>query len=600
MTERRTADRTRDRILAVDLGTETVERERVPERWLREYLGGKGLGVRYLYDRVGPTIEPLDGANLLAFMVGPLSGYLPGEPRYAVITKSPLTGAFLDSYSGGEFASRLGGALGDCLGLLVTGRADRPVRLEIEGGSCRIVSADHWGKDTVETAQAFSDAAVACIGPAGERGVTYATVASDAGEHHAGRGGAGTVMGNKRVKAIVVRGDPPEPAAPLRELRARYERAYAAHDAGQWQAAGGTFESVDFANEVGALATEGWQGSRFDDIESIGIEAASDAAEGREAGAVPGDFRFETDDGDVVVRGAAPMTLGAGLGIDDVEAVAALAESCDRLGLDVIDAGSAVAWTMRAHEAGVVEYPLAFGDAEGAARLIEAIATGCHPEDEGAWSELLTALAGGVDAASDRFDDAERIPTVKSMALPSYDPRGAPGMALAYATSDRGACHRRARPIEGRTAAGESLEATVRAVVGEQTVRSVLWSLIIDDFVGETMWEDLGSEWLAAIGRSYTPRELTRVGERIWTLTRLFNAREGFDRRADRLPEELLVSVPDVPEDGTPDAGAFEAVLDAYYRARGWGQDGLPTRETLDRLDLLDLLDEETPVGEPW
>lgn len=591
--------RTRDTVVTVDLTSETVEREQVPQRWRRQYLGGKGLGVRYLYDRVGPGTDPLDSGNLLAFMLGPLSGLLPGEPRYAVVTKSPLTGGFLDSYSGGTFVEHLAGALPECLGVLVTGRAESPVRLAVADGSCRIRSAEHWGADTVETAEAFPDAGVACIGPAGERGVTYATIAADAGDHHAGRGGAGTVMGDKRLKAIVARGEPPEPGPELRRLREEYERAYTDHETGEWQAAGGTFESVDFANEIGALATEGWQQTRFGGIEGIGVEAASDSAVDRESGAVPGDFRFETDDGDVVLRGAAPMTLGAGLGIDRVEDVARLAGTCDRLGVDVIDAGNAVAWTIRASEAGLVDYPIQFGDVDAAEALVEAIAT--RGTDGG--SGLIAALASGVDAASDRFGGGAFIPTVRSMAFPSYDPRGSPGMALAYATSDRGACHRRARPIEGQAAADAdwSVRDRVRIVVGEQTVRSALWSLIIDDFVGETMWEDLGQEWLASIDRPYTTRELTRVGERIWTLTRLFNAREGVDRRADTVPEELLGPGP--AGDATPrrvDSARFERALDAYYRARGWGPQGLPTRETVDRLGLLDVVDDRTPLDDPW
>lgn len=605
--------RTRDQILSVDLTSETVEREEIPQRWLREYLGGKGLGVRYLYDRLDGGTAPLDADNVIAFMTGPLSGYFPGEPRYAVLTKSPLTGGFLDSYSGGEFANRLSGSLDDCLGILVTGRAERPVRLEIEGGGCRIEPTDNWGLDTVETAAAFPDGAVACIGPAGENGVAYATVASDGGEHHAGRGGAGTVMGDKNLKAIVARDQPPDLGPTLRELRNRYRQAYADHGTGQWQAAGGTFESVDFANEIGALSTEGWQRSQFDDIEGISIEAATEAATGRESGAVPGDFRFETAEGDVVVRGAAPMTLGAGLGIDDVEAVARLAESCDRLGVDIIDAGNTIAWAIRANEVGLVGCPIEFGDVDGADHLIEAIAArgsegysrgrqATERDDDPIPTEVIGALAEGVDAAADRFGGADLIPTVKSMALPSYDPRRSPGMALAYATSDRGACHRRARPIEVEGTVGNewSIEDTVRTVVGEQTVRSALWSLIIDDFVGEAMWEDLGSEWLGAIGRSYTPAELTRVGERIWTLTRLFNVREGFDRSADSIPAELLHARDDAGAKLSVDPEGFEKMLDAYYQARGWGPNGVPTRETVDRLDLLAVVDGDTPLGDAW
>lgn len=588
----------REHILIADLTKEIVRREKVPKRWRRRYLGGKGLGARYLYDRLDSDVDPLDEQNILGLMLGPLSGYLPGESRYAVVTKSPLTGTFLDSYSGGSFPNRLAGALEDCVGVLVVGRAARPVQLEIQDGSGRVVPTEHWGEDTVETASAFPRGTVACVGPAGERGVTYATIASDGGEHHAGRGGAGTVMGNKRLKAIIARSEPPEPSPELRALQERYRERYSEHDTGKWQNAGATFESVDFANEIGALATEGWQRSRFEQIEGIGIEAATETAQGRESGPVPGDFRFETETGDVVLRGAAPMTLGAGLGIDTLDGVATLGETCDRLGVDVIDAGNTVAWAIRATEAGLIDLPVSFGDVAGANRLIEAIATG---ENRGCdvSEELRNALAGGVDSASERFGGESFIPTVKSMALPSYDPRASPGMALAYATSDRGGCHRRARPIEIETAAGPdwTMADRVETVVGEQTIRSVLWSLVIDDFVGETLWNDLGREWLAAVDRPYTTEELTRIGERVWTLIRLFNVREGFDRSTDRLPESMLASVDETEETSKLTYRGFEEMLDAYYSARGWALDGVPTRQTLERLSLLDVVDAQTPVA---
>ncbi|MFB6219998.1 MAG: aldehyde ferredoxin oxidoreductase family protein, partial [Halolamina sp.] len=447
----------RDAVLRVDLSAGSVGREPVPERWRRRYLGGKGLGARYLYAELDAGTDPLGPANRLCFALGPLSGYLPGETRYAAVTKSPLTGAFLDSYAGGSFPATLAGALPDCLGVIVQGAAEEPVSLVIEDGEATLRPATTWGQDTVETADAYPDASVACIGPAGEQEVVYATVASDAGEHHAGRGGVGAVMGSKRLKAVIVRGDPPEIPEPIAQLREETGAAYADHATGRWQAASGTLESVDFADAVGALATEGWQAGQFDGSEGVGIAAAREAAVGREHEdeRVPGGFRVQTEDGKSVPRGAAPISLGAGLGIDDFDAVAALGATCDRLGIDVIEAGSVVAWTVLAAEAGLVEEPVEFGDDEGARELVERVAK----RDD----DLADALAEGVAAASARFtehddgahergEDAlsgeELVPTVKAMSLPGYDPRGAAGMALAYATSDRGGCHRRARPVE--------------------------------------------------------------------------------------------------------------------------------------------------------
>ncbi|WP_096395548.1 aldehyde ferredoxin oxidoreductase family protein [Halorubrum trapanicum] len=620
--------RRRTHVLRVDLSTGETARERVPRDWRRDYVGGKGLGARYLYEELSPGTDPTAPANRLGFFVGPLAGYLPGETRYAAVTKSPLTGGFLDSYAGGEFADRLAGSLDDCLGLLVTGAADRPVRIEVESGRARIEASDAWGADAAETDERFPDAGVACVGPAGEREAAYATVASDGGDHHAGRGGAGAVMGSKRLKAVVGRDPPPTVPDDLAKLRDRDAAAYGDDPTGEWQAAGETVETVDYANEVGILAAEGWTGTGFDGADDIGVEAALERATGREAvadagqgegPAVPGGFRIDTPDGEVVPRGAAPITLGAGLGIDDFDRVVDLCGVCDRLGLDVIGAGNAVAWAIRAGEAGVVDCPVSFGDAAGAERLLESIAAREAPPDLDVHPDLPDALADGIDAAVARFGGADLVPTVKSMALPGFDPRAAVGVALAYATSDRGACHRRARPQDTEPLARPDRSPTdrVRDVVGEQNARSVLWSLVVDDFVGEAVWTDLGAEWLAAVDhpavadvdrggdaeceadadtRSDPVAALATTGERIWTLTRLFNAREGFDRDDDALPEPLRTAA----ADGTPgvDVDAFDRLLDRYYAARGWGDRGLPTPAGLDRLGLAGVVDDATPLDD--
>lgn len=582
---------TRDRLLRVDLTTETVESERVPDRWLRQYIGGKGLGARYLYEELQPNTDPLGPENVILFMLGPLSGYLPGEQRYAAVTKSPLSGAFLDSYSGGRFPAVLAQALGDHIGVLVTGTADRPVRLEIENGFGTILPAENWGVDAVETCEAFPDAAVACIGPAGENCVSYATIASDGGDHHAGRGGAGAVIGAKRLKAVVAYGEPPDGLAVLRE---RYEEQYVTDDTGRWQAASETLESIDFADRVGVLSTRGWQEGHFEGTDEIGIETARETAVEREHEdeTIPGGFRIETAEGETVPRGATQMTLGAGLGIAEFDAVAVLGETCDRLAVDVISAGNAVAWAMRASRRGVIDRSITFGDAEAARALIEEIVR--------RESVLGDVLAEGVEIASERFDSTEIVPTVKGMELPNYDPRGAQSMALAYATSDRGACHRRARPVEREVFAGEPWgpKTAAQSVIETQNSRSVLWSLVVDDFVG-AVFTDLGAEWLSAVGLDYTPKELRRTGERIWTLTRLFNIREGFSRTDDALPVSLCESLPNEPESAI-DPATFDAMLDAYYTLRGWDVDGHPTHETLSRLGITDVVDADlNSAGEP-
>jgi len=578
--------RRREAVLRVDLSAGTAEREPVPERWRRRFLGGKGLGARYLYEDLDAGTDPLGPENLLALVWGPLSGYLPGESRLAVVTKSPLTGGFLDSYVGGAFPDALAGALPDCLGVLVTGRASEQTALVVEDGTARLEPTDRWGATTAETDAAF-DGAVACIGPAGEHRVRYATVATDGGDHHAGRGGTGAVLGAKRLKAVVARGDSPPVPDELADLRTAAERRYRESDTGRWQAVSGTLESVDFADAAGVLATRGWRESRFEATEDIGVAAAREAATGREAGG--DDLRVDTDVGESVPRGGVAMSLGAGLGIDDFDAVATLGATCDRLGLDVVDAGNAVAWAVRASETGALDRSLSFGDADDARWLVEAIA-----HREGA---LADALADGVEAAADRYGGTDLVPSVKAMALPAYDPRSAPAMALAYATSDRGACHRRARPIEAEAFDGDrwSDRERVDRVVRAQTARSALWSLVADDFVGATL-ADLGAPWLRALGIDHDARSLTTLGERVWTLTRLFNGREGFDRADDALPTPLTHA----PTDGDRalDEAAFERLLSTYYAARGWGPNGRPTPTTLARLTLDDALDASTPLDD--
>ncbi|MFC7199880.1 aldehyde ferredoxin oxidoreductase family protein [Halospeciosus flavus] len=577
-----------DRALRVDLSAGTVTSEAIPEPWLDRYLGGKGLGARYLHAEVPRGADPLGPANALVFALGPLTGALPGEQRYAAVTKSPLTDTFLDSYAGGTFPEQLAGALGEHMLVVVTGRAEEPTALVVEDGDAHLEPADDLaGADAAGVDDAY-DGAVACVGPAGENRVRYATIASDGGDHHAGRGGAGAVMGSKNLKAVVARGDAPEPPADFAAAREDAAEAFADSDVGRWQAASETVETVDFANEVGGLPTRGWQEGTFEGADDIGIEAVREAATGREHddAAMPGGFEVESAEGTTIPRGSTPISLGAGLGIDDFDAVAELGAVCDRLGVDVITAGNAVAFAARASADGHLDRDVAFGDPEAARDLIRDIA--------GRETDLGDALADGVVAAAEVLGTDEYIPSVKAMELPAYDPRAAPTMALAYATSDRGACHRRARPVEEEAIAADGWTDAdrVSAVVEEQDRRSVLWSLVADDFVGETV-DDLGTSWLRAAGYDVTPASLLETGERIWTLVRLFNVREGHTRADDSLPDPLTEPLPDGPAAGeTIDRDHFDVLLDRYYDRRGWDERGVPTAETRDRLDVDVTLDE--------
>ena len=205
------------RLLRVDLTRGEVSTETVPKRHRERFLAGKGLGAAVLSDDLAPGVDPLSPANELLFLLGPLTGYAPGTSRYAAVTKSPLTGAFVDSYSGGRFPSLLRFALPECLGVVFEGRSAEPVSLHVAEGEAWLEDATHlWGLDTAETVREFRghDTETAVIGPAGENLVRFATIASDEATHHAGRGGVGAVMGSKRLKAVVATSSSPTRTRP--------------------------------------------------------------------------------------------------------------------------------------------------------------------------------------------------------------------------------------------------------------------------------------------------------------------------------------------------------------------------------------------------
>ncbi len=578
-----------DNVLRIDLSTRRVESEPIPESWLRRFVGGKGLAARYLYDELEPGIDPLGSENALLFMLGPLTGKTAGESRHAVVTKSPLTGTFLDSYTGGSFPESLSLTLADHLGVLVTGSAADPVTIRIRDDDATIESAEEvWGATVPETCDCF-DSSTACIGPAGERCVRYATIASDRGDHHAARGGTGAVMGSKNLKAVVAEG-----GGSGGEVTTEDDARYRSTDIGRWQETSETVETIDFANEVGVLPTRGWQEGSFDGADNLGIESIREAAVEREnpEESVSGGFRVEGDEGETVPRGATSISLGAGLGIDDFDAVTVLGAACDSLGLDLISAGNAVAWTIRAVEEGLLERDIEFGDDESARALLDEVAFRSSP--------LGDVLAEGLDRATAKYGGEKLIPTVKGMDLPTYDPRSSPSMALAYATSNRGACHRRARPVLEEVFAAEewSDERRAKAVVAEQNLRSFLWCLVVDDFAGEALWKEGGDEWLREVGFERSRDELLRIGERVWTMARLFNVREGFSRSDDELPSALRE-----PVRGGSRAGArlepveFDRLLEKYYEIRDWDENGRPTATLLSRLELDDVVDTQTPIG---
>jgi len=581
-------------VLRLDLTCLRATVERLSEEWARLFVGGKGLLLRYLFEELPPGAGALSPENPLILATGPFAGTAAATcSRLAVGCKSPATGALLDSYVGGSFAPELKFAGYDLV--IITGRAPEPVLVRVEDASVEFLPAGnrYWGLETAPLERLIREEMgprhkVLSTGPAGERQVPFACLSTDQ-YHKAGRGGAGAVMGSKNLKAVVVRGtgavsvgDAPSFTADM--LRLQSERVLTVDNA--WTYEEGTPMLVGPVNDAGALPTRNWRQGVFDGASSIDSATLLRArTKIRACTQCPLACRQVHAFGDLVCEGPEFETLGlcgANCGVGDLTAIARFNRICDELGLDTISTGAVVGLAMDLCEQGAADYGLAFGDTAG---YLEA--PGLIARREGYGAELalgardLAALKGRPDLA----------PEVKGLEMPAYDPRGTFGMGLAYATSDRGACHMRAftaaDDILGGDSAPDSLAGRARLVVDQQDFSAVAWTgvwcanMALDpDFLGvhfRHLW-----------GRETTAAELMTIGARIWNLGRLLNLREGLGREDDRLPLRILnVAHPDGAAAGrVMGADAFAAALGEYYDLRGWDVDGVPTPETLRLLSL--------------
>lgn len=587
-------------ILRADLTEGSVVREEVPDELIRRYLGGKGLAAHYLATELPPDTDPLSPDNRLIFMTGPVSGIFPGTCRHVVVTKSPATGGFLDTYAGGYFAWELRKA--GLLGIIVTGRAVVLSYLEVTGSGARIVPASDLAGASIAATDddpRFADFRVAAIGPAGEQQVGLACIGNNAGatkrgrSGYNGRGGAGAVMGSKNLKAIAVKGGAGPALSPqARELRAALSQKIQADDSpSSWLAASGTPTIVDWTNGVNVLPTRNWSAGSFEGAATIGGEATVENLLSREgcyncsvkcgphvrttAGAFPGaeadKLEYET------------IGLGASnTGNADFSAIVKFAEVCDQLGLDTISTGAAVAFTMDCAERGLIDHPIRFGDSEGQIRLTEDIATKRGLGADLALGIAHAAKAWGID------DTAVPVFQVKNLEYPAYDPRGSVAMALAYATSDRGGCHMRSWPIAIEALSDDpkadpfTAQGKAAFVIGEQDENAAEWSLVGCDFIGYK--KDDAAQMLQAVGIEVSADGYLALGRRVWNLVRLFNLREGWTADDDSLPRALALPLTDSGRSYDPEV--FAQMKQEYYELRGWDAEGRPTAALVRELGL--------------
>jgi aldehyde:ferredoxin oxidoreductase len=601
------------RLLDVDLTSGRTGEMGISAAMAKKYLGGRGLGARLLFDLLPPKTDPLSPENILIFLTGPLTGSMvPGSSKFVVVTKSPLTHGWCDSYSSGRISIELKKAGYD--GIVVRGKSNFPCYLKIDDNGVEIREADWiWGKDsftaerTLKELEGNSSAGVSSIGPAGENLCSYACINSDY-YRQAARCGVGAVMGSKRLKAIVVRGTKNVEFQDHKRIielnRENYQRAKVSQ-VFQARSKYGTPLTLNFTHKGGILPTKNFQYGTWEKalgkIDSVGVYKSVKSHKACQSCFVHCSLITEAADGKykgTTVEGPEYETIGmfgSNLLIDSLPTIIQANVLCDKLGLDTISAGNVIGFIMECFEKGHLTgkqtegLELNFGDDEACLAAIELIA---HRRGFGeVMSQGVRAAAHHIGGGSDCF-----AMQVKGLEFPAYDPRGAFGSGLSYAVSPRGACHRRAWPpakeILGNyppyTAEGKG--AMIRDLYADNCI---FHSLLVCDmpakFIPLTL-DDYANYYLAATGEAISQDDFMAMAGRTETLIRMFNNREGFTRADDTLPQRTLREpLPDGPGKGQCIGEEnLNRMIDDFYSCQGWDAAGVPTEATLQKYELVE------------
>jgi aldehyde:ferredoxin oxidoreductase len=590
------------RYLRVDLATGDAATRAIDERDLRRFVGGSGLGTWLLMRESPGGVDPLAPEAAVVIALSPLVGSpLTTSAKLAVVSKSPLTGRINDALSSDRFAIELKRAGVDAL--VIVGRSPDWSLLVVDDGEVRLEDArDLVGLPAQEAEDRLIGARGAAwrffgIGPAGEAQVRFATASGDG--RHAGRGGTGAVLGSKQLKGVLVRGTRATPLAD-REAVLALARELSGRSLGPGTAKYrelGTIANVLVMNRLGALPTRNFQAGTFEGAAEVSGEAfRQDGPKVRKhcaACTIGCEHVFQTRDGAPVrLEYEGIFALGPLCGIDDRETILAAARRCDDLGLDVISAGGTAAFAMECRERGLLAQAPAFGDGPGLLALLDDIAS------RRGVGELL---AYGSRAAAERLGgEAPAFAChVKGLELPGYEPRALKAMAVGLAVGARGADHNRSGAYEEDFRSGADRLAADdgkgEAAARSETRAAILDSLILCKFL-RGAFRDLEGEAAAMLsavtGLDVSREELVRTGERIATLKKLFNVREGWTPAEDTLPPRFL----DEALGGSSAAtGArlspqdLARMIRTYYRARGWTASGDVPAATLERLDLEDV-----------
>ncbi|HEY59472.1 MAG TPA: aldehyde ferredoxin oxidoreductase family protein [Anaerolineae bacterium] len=600
------------RVLKIDLTTGKIQKNKIPSKWVSDFIGGSGLAARLLWDEIDPARDPLDPRNPFLWVTGPLTGTGgPATGRFSLCGRSPQTGLWGESNIGGFIGPELRRAGYDIL--WITGRSPQPAYLWIHNDAVEICPAGHlWGQaDTYETQILIREevseprARVAAIGMAGENVVPFANVMADHGRA-AGRTGMGALMGSKNLKAVAIRGNNEIPlvkAEEFKQLSKAANKTLLEQNMTSMFNSLGTSGAVDYLQIIGDMPQKYWTAPTFDGAPQIsGSEMASTVLTGTRAchGCVIGCGReIHVKEGAYKTapksKGPAYETIcafGSQLLVNNLPMIIKLGDICDRFGMDTISAGNTIALAYLLFDRGLMSVAdtgglaLHWGDAQPCFTLLEQIA-----RREGFGS----LLAQGSRALATQYGDPDLAVQVNGLDVPMHDPRAFSGQALVYVTSPRGACHNQSDFFNvelGGTLDEIGITMTDRwqdsgkadHVMRHQHWRTVCNSLVVC-FFAVVSPSELATLLNAASGTDWSVPIMLKSGERAWNLKRAINCHLGLTRNTERLPKLLLQPLTEGGQEGhIPD---MDVLLREYYAASGWDEaTGQPKPEKLNSLGL--------------
>lgn len=612
------------KVLRINLTTGAISDEPLNMDLAKKYIGQRGLASKYLVDEIDPKCDALSPENKMIMTTGPLTGTMASTGgRYSVVTKSPLTGAIACSNSGGFLGAEMKSAGWDMI--IFEGKSPKPVYLYLENEKASLLPADElWGKSCWETDELIHTKhqdpliRIACVGRSAETGCLYAAIVNDL-HRAAGRSGVGTVMASKNLKAVAIRGtrgvgNIKDPIAFMKATNDGKKVLAENAVTGEGLPALGTQVLMNVINEMGAMPTRNMREVEFEGAHKISGEAMREPREsdgkanlttnagcfactiacGRISTIDQGHFTIQNkpeyfgNSGGLEYEAA--WSLGSDCGVDDLDALTYAQFLCNEDGYDPISFGATVAAAMELFEMGVITtehtggMELKFGSAEALAWAAEVTSKG-----EGFGQEL----GMGSKRLCEKYGHPELSMTVKGQEFPAYDPRAIQGMGLAYATSNRGACH-----LRGYTVASEVLgipeKTDPMATEGKpELVKAFQDATAAVDSTGLCVFttfawtmEDIAPQVAAACEGDWTAETMLEAGERIWNLERDFNMAAGLTGKDDTLPKRLTKDMAAASGPAKGMVNRLSDMLPKYYEIRGWTKEGVPTDDTRSRLGL--------------